>query len=165
MASLDKNKKLRPSILDRLLDDDPENVVESEPDQHHRLRELRASVQRDMETLMNTRLRLVEPDEEYDELRTSLLNYGLPDLATVNLSDKKSKKAFIENLEKLLIEFEPRFKSVNVQYLENTETVDRTVRFRIEATLYADPMPEMVVFDSVMEPVSRSVNIEEAGYG
>jgi len=165
LARVNKSKKLRPSILDRLLDDDPENLVETEPDQHHRLRELRASVQRDMETLMNTRLRLVEPDEKYSELKTSLLNYGLPDLATVNLSDKKNKTAFIDSLETLLIEFEPRFKSVNVQYLENNEALDRTVRFRIEATLYADPMPEVVVFDSVLEPVSRSVNIEEAGYG
>lgn len=90
--------------------------------------------------------------------------YGLPDLATVNIIDKVSRKNFVTHLENLLIEFEPRFKSVNVNYLENANPLDRTLRFRIDALLYADPSPEVVIFDSVLEPVSRTVNVEEAGY-
>ncbi len=165
MARVDKKKKLRPSILDRLLDNDPANTMEADKDQHQKLKELRTSVRRDLENLLNTRLRIVEPAEEYHELKKSLLNYGLPDLATVNISDKARKKEFIEQLETLLIEYEPRFKSVNVNYLENSDSQDRTLRFRIDATLYADPSPEVVVFDSVLEPVSRTVNVEEAGHG
>jgi len=165
MAKLDKKKKLRPSILDRLLDNDPGNVLEADKDQHQKLKELRASVRRDLENLLNTRLRIVEPDDEYTQLKSSLLNYGLPDLATVNISDKKKKKEFIEHLESILTEFEPRFKSVNVNYLENSDKLDRTLRFRIDATLYADPSPEVVVFDSALEPVSRTVNVEESGHG
>lgn len=126
---------------------------------------MRASVRRDLENLLNTRLRMLEPGDEYPELKNSLLNYGLPDLAAVNISDKQSKRNFIEQLERLLIEFEPRFKSVSVNFLENTNSLDRTLRFRIDATLYADPAPEVVVFDSMLEPVSRTVNVEEAGYG
>jgi type VI secretion system protein ImpF len=165
MARVDKKKKLRPSILDRLLDNDPANNVEVDMDQHQKLKELRGSVRRDLENLLNTRLRIIEPDDEYTELKKSLLNYGLPDLATVNISDRIKKKEFIKQLESLLIEFEPRFKSVNVNYLENSDSLDRTLRFRIDATLYADPSPEVVVFDSILEPVSRTVNLEEAGHG
>ena len=165
MARVDKKKKLRPSILDRLLDNDPGNNVEADRDKHQRLKELRVSVRRDLENLLNTRLRIVEPEDDYKELKNSLMNYGLPDLATINISDKMKKKAFIEQLESLLIEFEPRFKSVSVNYLENADELDRTLRFRIDATLYADPSPEVVVFDSVLEPVSRAVNVEEAGHG
>jgi len=165
MARVDKKKKLRPSILDRLLDNDPVNAIESDRDQHQKLRELRRSVRRDLENLLNTRLRIVEPDDDYRELKKSLLNYGLPDLATVNISDKDRKKEFIEHLESLLIEFEPRFKSVSVNYLENSDRLDRSLRFRIDATLYADPSPEVVVFDSTLEPISRTVNVEEAGHG
>jgi len=165
MARVDKKKKLRPSILDRLLDNDPANAIEPDRDQHQKLRELRRSVRRDLENLLNTRLRIVEPDDDYRELKKSLLNYGLPDLATVNISDKNRKKEFIEHLESLLIEFEPRFKSVSVNYLENSDRLDRSLRFRIDATLYADPSPEVVVFDSTLEPVSRTVNVEEAGHG
>lgn len=162
MARVDKKKKLRPSILDRLLDNDPGNAMDVDLGQHQKLKELRSSVRRDLENLLNTRLRVIEPDDEFSELKKSLLIYGLPDLATVNIIDKESRKKFVTHLENLLIEFEPRFKTVNVNYLENSNALDRTLRFRIDALLYADPSPEVVIFDSVLEPVSRTVNVEEA---
>jgi type VI secretion system protein ImpF len=162
MAKADKKNKLRPSILDRLLDNNPGSNVEADQDQHQRLKELRNSVRRDLGNLLNTRLRIVEPGDEYKELKVSILNYGLPDLATLNVADKVKRKQFIGQLEALLVEFEPRFKSVAVNYQENADSLDRSLRFRIDAVLYADPSPEVVVFDSVLEPVSRTVNIEEA---
>jgi len=165
MARIDKKKKLRSSILDRLFDNDLENNIEVDPDQHQKLKELRDSVRRDLVNLLNTRFRMLEPADEFTELKRSLLNYGLPDLATVNISDKVKRKAFINHLENILIEFEPRFKSVKVNYMENSDSLDRTLRFRIDATLYADPSPEVVVFDSILEPVTRTVNVEETNHG
>lgn len=165
MARIDKKKKLRPSILDRLIDNDPNNNVEVDPDQHQKLKELRNSVRRDLENLLNTRFRMVEPDSEYIEIQSSLLNYGLPDLATVNIGDSVKREEFIQHLETVLIEYEPRFKSVKVRYMENSESLDRTLRFRIDATLYADPSPEIVVFDSILEPVTRTVSVEETSHG
>jgi len=165
LARVDKKKKLRPSILDRLFDNDPNNNVEIDPDQHQKLKDLRNSVRRDLENLLNTRFRMIEPDSDYSEIQTSLLNYGLPDLATVNISDKEKRKDFIQHMETVLIEYEPRFKSVKVRYMENSDSLDRTLRFRIDATLYADPSPEMVVFDSILEPVTRTVNVEETSHG
>jgi len=165
MARVDKKKKLRASILDRLLDNDPNNNVEVDPDQHQKLKDLRNSVRRDLENLLNTRFRMLEPDNQYKELQKSLLNYGLPDLATVNIADKDKRKEFIQELEMTLIEFEPRFKTVKVVYMENSESSDRTLKFRIDATLYADPAPEAVVFDSTLEPVTRTVNVEVSSHG
>lgn len=165
MAHVDKKKKLRPSILDRLLDDAPHNASEIDPGHHQQLKQLRNSVRRDLENLMNTRFRIVQPPEEFRQVDASLLNYGLPDLATVNISDLEKRKAFTRQLEKIIKMFEPRFKDVKVSYLDNKDQKDRTLRFRIDATLYADPSPEVVVFDSVLEPVSRTVSVEEAGHG
>jgi len=165
MARVDKKKKLRPSILDRLLDDEPHNQAEIDPGQHQQLKQLRNSVRRDLESLMNTRFRVMQPPEEYREVDASLLNYGLPDLATVNISDIEKRKDFTRQLEKIIKTFEPRFKDIKVTYLDNSDQKDRTLRFRIDATLYADPSPEVVVFDSVLEPVSRTVSVEEAGHG
>lgn len=164
MTRLDKKKKLRPSILDRLVDNDPGNAMDADIDQHQKLKDLRQSVRRDLVNLLNTRMRIVEPDEKYSELKHSLLNYGLPDLATINITNIDRRKQFVQHLEQLLLEFEPRFKTVSVIYQENSDNVDRTLRFRIDATLYADPSPEVVIFDSVLEPVSRIVNVEEAGH-
>jgi len=165
MSRVDKKKNLRPSILDRLIDDDPYIKVEGEKDKHQQLKELRNSVRRDLENLLNTRYRMVEPATNLEQLETSLLNYGLPDLATINITDNDKKKEFTRKLEKILRDYEPRFKTVRVTHLDNKEKIDRTLRFRVNATLYADPAPEIVVFDSVLEPVSRTVNVEESQHG
>jgi type VI secretion system protein ImpF len=146
MARVDKKKKLRPSILDRLLDNEPHNQTEIDVGKHQRLKELRNSVRRDLELLLNTRFRVVEPPEEFVEIEHSLLNYGMPDLATVNIVDIDKRKTFTHKLENILRHFEPRFKTVKVQYLDNKDNADRTLRFRIDAVLYADPAPEVVVF-------------------
>lgn len=165
MSRVDKKKNLRSSIIDRLLDDEPHLQVEAEKNKHQQLKALRMSVRRDLENLLNARFRMMEPDSNFQELQTSLLNYGLPDLATVNITDIEKKKEFTRYLEKVLREYEPRFKSVKVTYQDNKDNVDRTLRFRVNATLYADPAPEVVVFDSILEPVSRTVNVEESQNG
>ena len=100
MARVDNNKKLRASILDRLIDNEPHLKLEAEQSKHQKLRELRQNVRRDVENMLNTRYRLIEPKSEFTELDNSLLNYGLPDLATVNMTDKDKKQAFINQLEK-----------------------------------------------------------------
>ena len=38
---------------------------------------------------------------------------------------------------------------------ENPEPGDRTLRFRIDALLRADPSPEPVIFDSTLEPATH----------
>jgi len=163
MSSINKKKKIRASILDRLLDDDPQNNTELMDDQHQRMKDLRSSVRRDLESLLNTRYRIIKPPEQYKEVDSSLLNYGLPDLATVNISDIEKRREFTHTLEKIIKHYEPRFKDVKIQYQENKDNTDRTLKFRIDATLYADPAPEVIVFDSILEPISRVVSIKEAG--
>ncbi|PKM46550.1 MAG: type VI secretion system baseplate subunit TssE [Gammaproteobacteria bacterium HGW-Gammaproteobacteria-1] len=165
MARVDKKKKLRPSLLDRLIDNEPHSQSEIDQGHHQLLRQMRDSVRRDLETLLNTRYHIIAPPEEYAELEKSLLNYGLPDLATVNIIDKKRRDEFTTRLETTLSDFEPRFKSVRVSYVDNKDSTDRTLRFRIDAEIYADPLPETVVFDSILESVTRTVSVKEISHG
>jgi type VI secretion system protein ImpF len=160
-----KNQELRPSILDRLMDDDPHSAAEIDIDKTQYLRELRLSVKRDLECLLNTRVRVQTPPDEFYALSCSILNYGLPDLATINIMDAVKKLEFTKNLERTLRTFEPRFKSVKVIHIDNKDSADRTLRFRIDASLYADPAPEMIIFDSLVDPVFRTVKIEESRNG
>ena len=162
---IDKKKEFRPSILDRLLDDAPHLNVEADKNRHQQMRELRNSVKRDLQNLLNTRYRMLAPPDEFKQLELSLLNYGLPDLATINIADVERKKNFTRLLEKILRNYEPRFKTVKVTHLDSKDNTDRTLKFRIDATLYADPAPEIVVFDSMLDPVSRTVNVEESKNG
>ncbi len=162
---IDKNLEIRPSILDRLVDNDPTQLQDQDKSRMQHLRELRYSVKRDLENLMNTRFRILAPSEQHTQLEKSLLNYGLPDLATVNISDVEKKRQFIKSLEATLAHYEPRFKTVKVVHTQNKELNDRTLRFRIDATLYADPAPEIIIFDSVLDPVFRTIKVEESQNG
>ncbi len=165
MARVDKKVKLRASVLDRLFDNEPYNQNERDPEHHQLLTQLRNSIRRDLELLLNTRFHISEPPDEFPELEQSLLNYGLPDLATVNILDIEKRDEFSRKLEKTLTYFEPRFKSVKVSLLEHSDSADRTLRFRIDAVIYADPLPEVVVFDSIFESTTRTVNVKEISYG
>lgn len=165
MEKINKKKNLRASILDRLLDDEPDINLETNSNHYHKLKNLRQSVRRDLENLMNTRYRIIAADKSFQQIKKSLLNYGLPDLATINLLDPEKKQQFIETLEAIIKNYEPRFKTVKVSFIKNTNKLERTVRFRIDATLYADPYPEVIVFDSILEPITRSINIKEVNHG
>lgn len=157
-------KNLRPSLLDRLIDNEPHINIESEANCYQRIKDMRNSVKRDLIHLLNTRYRIVSTPENSKQVGVSILNYGLPDLATVNIASLEKRQEFTRHLEQLLKEYEPRFKTVKVTYKENSDKSDRTLRFRIDATIYAEETTETIIFDSILEPVSRTVSVEEPGY-
>ena len=72
MARIDKDKKLRPSILDRLFDDEPHNQVEKKLEHHQVLKQLRSSIRRDLEQLLNTRFHLIQPSSDLAEVDKSI---------------------------------------------------------------------------------------------
>jgi len=151
-----------PSVLDRLLDYDPGNEKEPPVSPVQATRDLHQSVRRDLETLLNTRCRNAETPAGFTELDQSLVNYGIPDFTGANLASADSREEFRRVIESIIRKYEPRFKSVRVTLLDNVEPLDRTLRFRIDALVHAEPAPEPVVFDSLLEPVTRSVEVKGA---
>ncbi len=159
MTRITAERPLLPSILDRLLDDDPHATPETPKSRTQVLRELKQSVRRDLERLLNTRWRPVRLPTDLPELETSLVNYGIPDITAVEFGSADSRRAFGHTLEAVIRRYEPRFKSVRVELLDNAEPLDRKLRFRIDALLHAEPAPEPVIFDSALEPASGSIEV------
>jgi len=163
MINISVKHKLRASILDRLIDESPDIKTEHIPiGKKNDLSTLKNSVRRDLEALFNSRYRINNIPDQYTEINNCLINYGLPDLATINMIDIDKRSDFCQKIESTIKYFEPRFQSVNVKYLDNIDPTDRTLRFRIEAILFAEPIPEKIIFDSILEPISRNISIEEA---
>lgn len=159
MAKIRSDQPLIPSLLDRLIDEEPETKREAPRSRNQILREMKKSVRRDVEDLLNTRRSLLEWPSDLTELESSLLNYGIPDITRANMSSPDVREQFRKLLEKTIQQNEPRLQSVRVHLISNNETLDRTLRFRIDALLRADPAPEPVVFDSVLEPGTGTVAI------
>ena len=154
--NLNDNKRLRAPVLDRLVNNS------STPIQAHQIiKQLRESVRRDLEYLFNTRYRCVSPPVGSKFLENSILNFGLPDLSSINLTATESRKKFCKNLEKLILKFEPRIRHVKVTSNNKIDVEDPTIRFRVEATLFANPAPELIIFDSALNPVNQTVDVTE----
>ena len=150
--------KLKLSLLDRLLDDEPGNSREAPKLRPQLLREMKDAIRRDLQNLLNTRTRFHGWPESYTELDNSLLNYGLPDFAGLT-SWAVEHEEFRRLIEDTVRKFEPRFKEIRVQLARDRDPNDRTLRFRIEVLMYAEPAPEQVVFDSQLEPIDGSIDV------
>lgn len=159
MAKVKQDQRLVTSILDRLIDDQPDQSHELEKERHQVLAELRRSVRRDLENLLNTRRQPVSWPDQLTELSNSLVSYGIPDISGEDLGAPTKRRRFLKQVEEIIRHFEPRFQSVKVIEVENADAIDRTLRFRIDAVLYAYPVPEPIVFDSALETSSKTFRI------
>jgi type VI secretion system protein ImpF len=163
MARVRRDQPLVPSVLDRLLNDNPESNYEPAASRHQVLRELKVSVRRDLENLLNTRIRCLSVPDDCKELsKNSLVNYGIPDITGETLDSVQDCEAFCKNLEKIIRRYEPRFQKVTVTPTQATNAEDRTFHFRIDALLIAEPAPEPIIFDSELRPETGGFEVKEA---
>jgi len=160
MAKIRRDQPLEPSILDRLLDEDPSVSRDVPKPRHQLLNELRQSVRRDLENLLNTRCRVGKLPDDLKELPKSLVDYGLPDFRAVDVQGADGRQRLRAMIERVIRTYEPRFKTVQVQVLDNSDRLDRTLRFRVDAMLHAEPAPEPVVFDSALEPSTSRFEVK-----
>jgi type VI secretion system protein ImpF len=148
VSRIDNEVRITPSVLDRLLDDRPEEKLEAPASRQTNLRILKQAVKRDLEWLLNTRANATEIPDGLPELSRSLAAFGLPDFSSWNARGGHDQD-LRRSIEDAVARFEPRLEGVQVS-LETMSDVDRTVRFRIEARLRVEPAPEPVTFDSVL---------------
>lgn len=160
LARLNSDQPLTSSILDRLIDQQPDLNREPEKQTHQLIADLRKSVRRDIENLLNTRWRATSWPVELTELDQSLASYGIPDLSGEDLGSTSRRKKFLRQVEQIIRTFEPRFQKIKVLEVENADSLDRTLRFRIDAVLYAFPSPEPIVFDSAVDPSTQTFKVE-----
>jgi type VI secretion system protein ImpF len=150
------------SVLDRLIDEEPENSAEALPSRSQSVRQLKDALRRDLEWLLNTRRIAVPPDESLKELNRSAYIFGLPDFSTYSLNSPKDRGRLVRFLQSTVKIFEPRLTNVRVVPIDETTPGTRTLRFRIEGLLVMDPAPEHVSFDTVLELTSAKYEVENA---
>ena len=160
MARTDNEIRITPSVLDRLLDFEPKESKEAPKSRSKSLRELKLSVRRDLEWLLNTRCYPQDVDEGLEEVLKSVVFFGLPDFTGVSAKSHIEQKRLSQAVETAIRNFEPRFIDLKVT-LEPINNIDRLLKFRIEARLDIDPVPEPIVFDTVLQLGSGEFAIKE----
>ncbi len=149
MARLDEEVRINLSVLDRLVDFEPEAKAEPPLSRSKALRQVKQALRRDLEWLLNTR-RVFQVPPEMPLLSDSLLAYGLPDLTTMTVKSTEDQRDLGLALESTLRRFEPRLEDVVVSVVSSA-ALDRAFRFKIEARLKIDPVPEPISFDTTLQ--------------
>jgi type VI secretion system protein ImpF len=139
------------SVFDRLIDNEPDSLVEAPLSRAQSVRLLKASARRDLEWLLNTRRNFQDPDESLKEVNHSVYVYGLPDFSTYTMASAADQSKLLRHLQAAIKLFEPRLANVRIVPLENLTVGLQRFRLRIEALLLMDPTPEPVSFDTVIE--------------
>lgn len=154
---------LVPSLLDRLLDDDP--AVSREPPwrQAAVIASVRAGLCRDLRDLLNARRYLSDAVDRYPEVASSLANYGLPDLQSLEIREDHALQSLCRSIEETIRRFEPRLQDVRVAPRSDDggqRPADRRVRFDIEAVLTVEPLREPVLLTSALDVNSGEFEVE-----
>jgi type VI secretion system protein ImpF len=147
------------SVLDRLIDAEPENKTENVLSRTQSLRLVRAAVRRDLEWLLNSRRVADAPDENLKEVDKSVYVYGLPDLSSLTMATAADRSRLMRQIVNTINLFEPRLSNVRLVMIETDDPGKKDVRLRIEAMLRLDPVPEPISFDSVIELKSGNCHL------
>lgn len=149
MPRIDEEVRINLSVLDRLVDFEPEAKAEPLPSRSKALRQVKQALRRDLEWLLNTR-RVLEVPEELPFVSDSILAYGLPDFTNLSVKNAEDQHDLTRALEATLKRFEPRLEDVVVT-VANASVLERAFRFKIEARLRVDPVPEPISFDTTLQ--------------
>ena len=146
--------------MDRLVDQEPR--LSHEPVQYRLLTvgQIKESVARDLENLLNSRRHIQSPPKAYRELNRSVFVYGLRDFTSQNPASPWVRQQLRQEIEKTISQFEPRLKNVRVQ-VETAIQTDRSVRFRISALLVVEPLAEPVSFDTYFDVGRRHYTVSK----
>lgn len=160
MARWEPEQTVTQSVLERLIDRDPESKSEPAPTRAQSVRLLKASVRRDLEWLLNTRRTPEEADQESPEVAKSVYNYGLPDLNALNWESSRDRTRLARVVQDALQVFEPRLRGIQVVPLEPVAGAPHVMRFQIEGLLEMDPAPEHISFDTTLQLSSGEYQVK-----
>jgi type VI secretion system protein ImpF len=162
MLDMAREKGLTPGVWDRLM-------AASESTDYNRtvqpmtLEQVKASVARDLEALLNTRVAI--PEEQfslYPRCRTSVLNYGVRDFAGMCLTSSEDRKTICDYLKVAIQCFEPRLVNVRAKVVVEPGVMNR-LDFVIFGNLNFPGAAGRVEFNAMLQPSTLHYSITPSG--
>jgi type VI secretion system protein ImpF len=152
---------LRLSLLDRLIDEAPDLPFDPPRSRQDQLRSIRESFRRDVEVILNTRRLCRSPPAALRAVKSALPYCGVPDLVGMSLATQHERLELLRSLEETIRLFEPRFRSVELSLIAGRDQLDRVLRIRIEAVTQLEPSSGPIVFETALDPATRTFSVTE----
>ena len=166
MAELTQKERLQPSLLDRLTDDAPDKLQESREQRVLSISKLRQGVLRDLAWLLNTgSLESVQKFDEYPLVKSSVVNFGIPDLVGTSLSSTDVPE-IQRQIRQAIWDFEPRIfpESVVVKVAVSENKMNQNaMTFDIEGDLWAQPLPLRLYLRTELDLETGNMEIIDKG--
>lgn len=157
--------RIRRGLFDRLLtpnSDAPEGLIQT-----CSVEQLRDSVARDLEWLLNSRSALFTSDSDSGRIGPqtlgSVMCFGVPDFAGRVLASSEDQRFIANALARAIEMHEPRLKQVAVVFQVN-DLPGMALQFTIRAMLVVHSARESVGFDAVLMPSMSRYQITQARF-
>ncbi|MFZ1416332.1 MAG: type VI secretion system baseplate subunit TssE [Defluviicoccus sp.] len=164
MAELTPKERLQPALLDRLRDDEPDKTQEPREQRVLSMRQLRESVLRDLQWLLNTgNLAATGELEHFPLIARSVVNYGIRDLSgTTAIAMRDTLEGMIRQA---ILDFEPRIlkDSLRVRAVEADQMNRNAIGLEIEGELWGQPLPTLLFLRSEIDFETGDVTVQETG--
>ncbi|HEX4369622.1 MAG TPA: type VI secretion system baseplate subunit TssE [Rhodopila sp.] len=138
------------SLLDRLMD-------QGDADRGLSLRDLHASVRRDLEALLNARRPWASVPDRFATLRNSILGYGLPDFSAGAFNAAAQRETLCREIAATIKRFEPRLTHVSVKLRDRSDSMEPLLRIRIDALLHVEEADEPIGFDTLLDATTTDL--------
>ena len=162
MAEALSRDRLYPSLLDRLVDDEPGRATEARENRAASLQKLRDNVLRDLNWLFNATQSSIEFDGDA-LLSGSVINYGMPPLAGRPASQYDLGE-LSRVLREVIMRFEPRIiaHTLKVSAERNKGDTHNVLGFRIEGQLWSQPIPLEIYMRTEIDLESGMTQVVES---
>ncbi|HEY9023934.1 MAG TPA: type VI secretion system baseplate subunit TssE [Burkholderiaceae bacterium] len=162
MAEALSRDRLYPSLLDRLLDDEPGKLTEPRENRSATLARLRENVLRDLSWLFNATQSSLDFDGD-PLMAGSVINYGMPPLAGRPASQYDLNE-LSRVLRDVILRFEPRIlpHTLKVTAEGNKGDTHNVLGFRIEGQLWSQPVPLEIFMRTEIDLESGMTQVKEA---
>ena len=151
-----------PTLFEKLYDDMPYRQTEAAPLKRLSIDELKDSVARDLEALLNSRGGLAATQaEQFPHSASSVLGYGMTDFVGLSLANPADCHRICATIERAIADHEPRLRNTRVT-IEAESGSKTSLRFIITAMLVVHPMREPVNFDALLQPTTQQYSVAKS---
>lgn len=162
MLDMAQEKGFAQGVWDRLMGAS-ESSSFNRTSQPMTLEQLKSSVARDLEALLNTRVAIpAEQLSMYPRCRASVLNYGVRDFAGMCLTSSEDRKIICDYLKVAIECYEPRLGKVRAKVVVEPGVMNR-LDFIIFGTLNFPGAAGRVEFNASLQPSTLHYSISPSG--
>jgi type VI secretion system protein ImpF len=156
-------QRFAPFLLDRLMDHSSGAGPADASRLTRSLEQLKDSVARDVEALLNSRSAMSEAElSDYKEAKRSLLRFGLDDFSSRTLASVDDRAHICQSIQRAIADHETRLRNTVVEIEVDNTRGGGAVRFLIRGLLVLHPTAEPVSFDAVMRTGSKHYEVQKS---